>query len=721
MTPAQIEAKIRSFRAGQITEQELTTFMRALSEEEASAWASSAERTSGVGAGTAETIALTTGGLAAAGLPLLAAAGLGVKATTALGLALFAPAIGAAVAAGGEPGAPPESTARRARRIAAQFFQPSDDTASPDRIAAEFDRTMGGVVSALETLIASDSAISDDDLTGAIRSINPDARTATDRALEGLSFVGGGGTALPADGVGGFPPEALEGFATREQIRTQFPSLTDDQVERAFLDQFGGLGGGAAPQNRFNVGGRLVDREGNVIFDPTRSPARQAIEDAIAFDRDQKLAAQGDEAAMARVAAQQAGATERARFAETGVQGRFDVGETGINRRFDVSETGINRRFDVENARLLADLQERGATNAAQVAREQAVFERDVLRSPSDFLARSAALRGEESPLSTISQADTINALRDALNEIRAFQAEGDRNRFTGTQGAPAPAAAVSPGAQETFRREFERGAFTEEDLANLARGGLIPRQPAPIRFPASVTQEDVLENIPPDVLAEITPLGAQETFQREFDEGGFSVADLENLARGGLQPAPNRFVAAPGGPLSALTPEEFEATPEFARRDVETVPVRRFAHGGTTTANRFLVGEAGGAQGAEVIDNPEGARLNITPISGRFASQIPPSGRITQDLIRSEARRLQPPAVRDVLAGQQPADIRFNVEGLQSVATPQLINSLTDDEFEALRTRLAAENISLDDYLFNIQQRFAPASGRGQARFQVA
>ncbi|MEK9809854.1 MAG: hypothetical protein VW362_05370, partial [Candidatus Nanopelagicales bacterium] len=105
-------------------------------------------------------------------------------------------------------------------------------------------------------------------------------------------------------------------------------------------------------------------------------------------------------------------------------------------------------------------------------------------------------------------------------------------------------------------------------------------------------------------------------------------------------------------------------------------------------------------------------------------APQLPVPAAVTQQEILDLARQNSPPAVNSIIAGQQPpplfqGGVSGGMPGGDEFALPTLrmLQGLTPDELDALRTRLAASNISLDDLIFAVQQRFlGPATRR--ARF---
>ena len=137
--------------------------------------------------------------------------------------------------------------------------------------------------------------------------------------------------------------------------------------------------------------------------------------------------------------------------------------------------------------------------------------------------------------------------------------------------------------------------------------------------------------------------------------------------------------------------------------------------------ANRQI--SAAQAQSPATSPKPERPPLPPTGpnvVSDLFKNLIPEET-VTQADLRAMAVANQPPAVRDLLAGRRPH--RFEPGGTtgQRLFSPQQLARLTQDEQGALRTRLAVENLSLDDFLFAQRQRFGNQreTARGRLAFR--
>ena len=87
----------------------------------------------------------------------------------------------------------------------------------------------------------------------------------------------------------------------------------------------------------------------------------------------------------------------------------------------------------------------------------------------------------------------------------------------------------------------------------------------------------------------------------------------------------------------------------------------------------------------------------------------------LTQQEIILNSERYSSPAVRDIFAGGSPAPMRFGF----NLFTPGQMQSLTRDERDELRTRLAARNVSLGDVEQQVMRQFgATNTRRGRRTF---
>ena len=95
--------------------------------------------------------------------------------------------------------------------------------------------------------------------------------------------------------------------------------------------------------------------------------------------------------------------------------------------------------------------------------------------------------------------------------------------------------------------------------------------------------------------------------------------------------------------------------------------------------------------------------------------SQLSMGQPMTQQQIIDASERFGTPRVSQVAQGMMPTTMQFGFP----LMTPGQLSSLTADEREELRTRLAARNISLGDVETAVMQRFGQTgTRRGRRRF---
>jgi hypothetical protein len=108
------------------------------------------------------------------------------------------------------------------------------------------------------------------------------------------------------------------------------------------------------------------------------------------------------------------------------------------------------------------------------------------------------------------------------------------------------------------------------------------------------------------------------------------------------------------------------------------------------------------------------GNRVGNIGFGGTMYNQLP-NRTITQRDIIERAERFGTPRVSNVAQGRMPMPMQFGFP----LMTPGQLNTLTGDEREELRTRLASRNVSLGDVETAVMQRFGPTGvRRGRRRF---
>lgn len=349
----------------------------------------------------------------------------------------------------------------------------------------------------------------------------------------------------------------------------------------------------------------------------------------------------------------------------------------------------------------------------------------------------------------TIDAPDEASAHEQAVEtlELQLLQQKVDRGAVSSTGTA----------SRTEFASERElREAQTR--LANAQTAGIVPaeerlgnrlsldvaRDLGQLGLDQSKFVADILQN-PSDTLARLffqrgeespVPFVSQADLINRLREQFMATQDVAGLAGGGAAPAadvPTEISRLAPPPTAAPTttaaaPVAVPTTDEFGRLEEDplfrTGPAPNFAHGGSTQSRLLRVGEGGD----EIIGNPTGAPLivlnheqakkvpkkNIKGFqAGTLSESLFPEsrlisgGEVTQPELAGLAEQGTGPGPRDVLAGRTPAP--FRISGLP---TPTFMNfsRLSGAERENLRPVLASKfNSTLEDLIFNIEQRFAP------------
>lgn len=473
---------------------------------------------------------------------------------------------------------------------------------------------------------------------------------------------------------------------------------------------------------------------------------------------------------------------------------QFDLGAAEDIRQFDVEAAENIRQFDVgigfDTAQTAATLEQQRAieqANLAEIARgtnletalggfqsinqlapqlgqlalANAGFTRDVLRNPSDFLARAFFQRGGESPLPVISQADVINQLR---SNIGGFQ--GALNQFS----IPEQFVSDAP----SFGFQIPQSGFNFQ----IPQGGTTAAAPTPQTSQFSPEQQTAIDQFlldaqtatsqigPPSKPATTAPapiitarapaptridgLVDDPTLGQALKHGGTTKAGLLRVGEEGAE-----LIANPtNAPLAVATAKQTKrmdkrGVPGFQGgtftgsldQDQQAVagfltdrPTTDFATGGQSF---FFEGEPGAqtlrtrrptaATTPAPVTTPtpsfdfSGGGVGDTGFFDKFftAPQLPSPDPVSQEELRRMAVEFSPPAVSDLFANRTPSSLQFDF----SLFTPQQLGTLTQAEREALNTRLAFEGpggTTLADVETSIRQRFGRKRARPRARQQA-
>ena len=166
---------------------------------------------------------------------------------------------------------------------------------------------------------------------------------------------------------------------------------------------------------------------------------------------------------------------------------RFDQTEGGLNRRNTESEQEENRRavLSAQTAgfQTLAGL----VPQLANVAQNQAQFQKDVISSPADLAYRMFSTRGGTSPFPRVTQADFINQLADEIEKYNQVL-QSYRPQPVGFSQPP-QTQTTPPGGLTTFTGSEDAPVSPAAGLAGFAAANpgfrvptvTTPTEPAPI------------------------------------------------------------------------------------------------------------------------------------------------------------------------------------------------------------------------------------------------
>ena len=403
---------------------------------------------------------------------------------------------------------------------------------------------------------------------------------------------------------------------------------------------------------------------------------------------------------------------------ELGFQAQaLDEAEFNVQQlQFNASMAENARQFDEANRlNALAQQEQARATNIQtgfqiNQARAQALDQvRDILRNPADYLARGFALAGQDAPFTPVTQADLINQVSSEYNAYNDFLTSmgtgfNAQEYLAGRQGARPDLQIQAPSMKD----------YRQQRAQMIASGG---------RPEGGITQED-LDYYTTD--SGFTDYTGDGSFQGSSALGEFFANNPDS---------PSRDIFWPGGDDWTTTPPEAE-------------------HGGMF-GNPVIVGDSSsGKENQELVMSADGAPMVVLPLTdqqidilqgkrnnkmpkaqtgGMFGSQDfvgfgqrmgnvgfggvmynqLPSRNITQQDIIERAERFGTPRVSRVAQGFRPQPMQFGFP----LMTPGQLGSLTPDEREELRTRLASRNVSLGDVETAVMQRFGPTGTRRERR----
>ena len=386
--------------------------------------------------------------------------------------------------------------------------------------------------------------------------------------------------------------------------------------------------------------------------------------------------------------------SELGRAAQSLNESRFNVEQLQFNA--NMAENA--RQFDEANRlNALAQQENARATNLEagfqiNKARSDAIDQtREILRNPADYVARGFSLAGQESPFTPVTQADLINKVTDdynAYNDMLSTMGQGfdAQDYLAGRQGFAGGLEVEEAEHGGTFGNPVIVGDSSDgkenQELVMTANGAPM------VVLPLTDQQINILQgnknnNIPM----------AENGFQNppEFNEFGESTTDpltgrtdWSKVDTGGTIAPQGSMYSTKNNPMGTSQPSSMNF--------------------GTTTNRLTSFNDFVGF----------GNRMGQVGFGGTVVNQLPQRNLTQQDIIR-QAERFGTPRVSRVAQGFSPMPMQFGFP----LMSPGQLSSLTPDEREELRTRLATRNVSLGDVEQAVMQRFGPTgTRRGRRRF---
>lgn len=420
-------------------------------------------------------------------------------------------------------------------------------------------------------------------------------------------------------------------------------------------------------------------------------------------------------------------------------QASLDRAERGLDRNEN------RRQFDITNAQGAARDDRQFGLQEKQFGLEQQKFgfqqdianrqqgleeqknAQEILRNPSDYLARAFFQRGGTSPLPKVTQADL-------LNQMKMFQGQQPR-----PSGEPAGVEGFDPnnpyawhaaqgnipgglaGMQARLKDQFtgqvgaaaqglpNKNQFNNQDSANVAAAGLT-------NLPTMATGFGTGGN---------AVTGAQQGGAFQLSQTPGFGAPAPTLTQG-----PGLMGTGPysGDPLHAEAyqePNRFAATGGVFPGGTEVIT-------GDGKNGKPSKKRTGSEESVKLVGSPEALRkvfMVVDPITkdepmpekpkaasgGFFMGQGQmPQGPVNQQQLVDMAQQFSGPAVNSVMGGGTPPPLRFGF----NLMTPQQMAGLTGAEKQMLNTRLAVEhNTDLDDVGTAIEQQFGAKRRTPKAR----
>ena len=432
---------------------------------------------------------------------------------------------------------------------------------------------------------------------------------------------------------------------------------------------------------------------------------------------------------------------ERFKAGESAADREFATGERISGERFKAGESAADRaqRAD-EFARSQGFAEERAA---AEQALANSRFRAEVLRNPSDYVARAFESRGGTSPETRFTHADALNGLRNLAPGGRfgpsAFEGDGNeiwakRERDSGAGGVPKveitrqPPLYESPPPVEITRLPT---------LSGFAAGGMTTASRFMVGDSVSgaPTGHEEIVNNPTNAPIEVTPTDTAESPADPFQQSEADFAAEIHAHKGLWSPEDWKVVEAKQKAIvvkkkrlengeSAIPKEtmpRFAAgtgvpsyNPYGAVEITRQPPFTEAAPSATTNRPTYSVGPSIPGVTRFVPYTTNGPTYSAGPTYSPRPTYNDIDSRFTQAEIVARARRLSPPGVTSAIEGTRVPTYRPATSGLSL----RKIGQLTPGEQEALNTRLGVEfNTTLADEIAGLKSRFGPVVSGPRAR----
>ena len=447
-----------------------------------------------------------------------------------------------------------------------------------------------------------------------------------------------------------------------------------------FLEFLGGNDAGSRSEAALGENRRQFDvstEEGRRQFDATYGLQAQRI----GMD-ERTYAAQREQFAQSFAENQrQYNTTEGRLNTELGVQtelgrGNLQVaqGRLGLDRELGQGQLALGQQrlgLDTELGRGQLGVQQgqlgvnQGALKVSQNDQnlKESQYVADVLRKPSDFLARAFLSRGSVSPQATVTQADIINNLRAGIKQYASGGATTEGKFVTGDSKSGKPTG-------------------NEEMIIN------------PTNAPILVLNNDQTQQV-------MGKIGSTSRYADGTDPYAGNWA--EKLAAGQWgNPAPTPVTQALGGGASSGGFNQSETGP---------LSYNGFSTNDPALFHQALLAEAQRKQSMQPVLPP----VDNTP---QMTDTIAPYTPVSQEELIATGRGSLPPAASAALYG-----MNGKIPGARPVGqlTPGRLAKLTPNELLALNTQLGVEfNTDLETEKSLLNQRFGPVVNRARGRLAI-